>query len=243
MRVLLRSLLLGLMCLGIPDSARAQGVNLSWGDCGVNGTTAQTFACDANSGAPLALVGSFVPPSGMNEFLGLAAQIDICTTTPTFIDWWAHGTGRCRGPGALSTSFDFTSGPFSCVDFFAGQAAGGYAYDVSFGSADRARLRIQCAIQVDSRGLVDPSNEYYAFRVNINRTKSTGAGSCAGCSIPACITLTSIQLFQPLEAAHDPELSRPIDRNFVQWQVGVPNCPSGIPAVNSSWGKIKNLYR
>ena len=223
--------------------ALASGINLAWGDCGTFGTMMQTFACDVNTGAPFALVGSFVPPAGVDEFLGIAAQVDLCTMTPTFVDWWAHGAGQCRGTGALTVGFDFTSGPFNCTDFYFGQAAGGFAYDVSFGDPDRARLRIQCAVPIDNRGPVDPSTEYYAFRVNINRSKSTGVGSCAGCTTPVCIILNSLQLFQPPEAANDPILSNPVSNNNVSWQGIVPSCPFIVSAKATTWGQVKARFR
>src|SRR5437773_8433225 len=119
-------------------TASAAGVNLAWADCGVYGTMLKTFSCDSNIGLPFMLYGSFVPPPGIDQFVGIAAQVDLCTMTSSFVDWWAHGTGYCRGTNALFTSFDFTAGPFNCADPYLGQAAGGFAYDVSFGDVDRA---------------------------------------------------------------------------------------------------------
>src|SRR5438876_5543541 len=36
--------------------AFADGINLSWDDCGASGATLKTFACDTNSGAPFTLI-------------------------------------------------------------------------------------------------------------------------------------------------------------------------------------------
>lgn len=224
--------------------ASATGINLAWDDCGTFGTASKTFDCASNSGAPFTMVASFIPPTGINEFLGVSSQIDITTTSPTLPDWWKHGTGLCRSTTGLSVSFDFTSGPFSCADFNAGQAAGGFAYDVGFGTPDRARLRVQYAVPFDNRGPVDPSTEYYSYKVNLQRAKSTGTGNCAGCSTPACIVLNTLQLFQPPDALNDPEISNPAASNYVTWQAAsVPNCPLSTPTHNSSWGQVKSLYR
>src|SRR5439155_10010677 len=106
----------------------------------------------------------------------------------------------------------------------------GYAYDVGFGSPDRARLRVQYAVPFDQRGPLDPEIEYYAFKVNLTPSKSTGSGSCGGCEVPACIVLNSLQLFQSPEKGNDPDLTDPLIRNFVTWQGGTPNCP-GATAV------------
>src|SRR5439155_23888714 len=136
------------------DVASATGINLSWNDCGLAGTQTQTFACNANTGANI-LVASFVPPPNVNEFVGLSSEIDISTGQATLPDWWKHGTSECRGTTGLSVSFDFTSGPFSCADFYSESAAGGFAYDVGFEGPDRARLRIQGAVPFESRAPVD----------------------------------------------------------------------------------------
>lgn len=223
--------------------AHAAGINLSWDDCGSAGFMEKTWACNVNIGAPFSMLGSYIPPDGITEFLGLSAQVDVCTMTPTFIDWWAHGTGRCRSTTGFSVNFDFTSQPTSCTDVFFGQAAGGYAYDVSFGDIDRARIRIQCAVPFDNRVALDATTEYDAFRINLGRSKSAGTGSCAGCTAHACIILNSIQLFQPPALANDPELYGPIDRNFVLWQGSLPGCPFIVPVRATSWGRVKNLYR
>ena len=225
--------------------ASATGVNLSWNDCGLAGTQNTTFACNVTSGVPFIMFASYIPPPNINELVGMSSQIDIKTDQAVLPDWWAHGTGFCRGTTGMSVSFDFTSGPFSCTDFWAGQAAGGFAYDVGFGSPDRARMRIQCAIPFGTQAPVDPSTEYYAYKVTITRAKATGTGSCAGCSNPACIVLNEIQLFQPPTDANDPIINNPIDRQFVTWQgpTSVNICPQSTPNRKSSWGEVKSLYR
>jgi len=224
--------------------ASAAGINLSWDDCGTAGLPTKNFDCASNSGVPFGLYASFIPPPGIDNFLGIASQLDISTPPPTLPDWWKHGTTQCRGTSGLSVSFDFTAGPFSCQDVYLGQAAGGFAYDVAYGSPNRARLRVQAAIPFDNRGPVDPAFEYYAYKVNLQRAKSTLAGACAGCSTPACLVLNSIQLFQPPDALNDPEISNPANSNFVTWQAAsVPNCPLSTPNRNSSWGQVKSLYR
>ncbi len=201
------------------------GINLSWGDCGTFGLHNTSFACNSNLGTPFVLIGSFTPPPGISNFLGINAQVDITTDQATLPDWWRHGAGQCRGTTGLSSGFDFTVGPFSCTDFYAGMAAGGFAYDVAFGSPARARLRLTCAVPIDNRGPVDPSVEYYAFKVNLLRAKTTGAGNCAGCANQACIVLNNIQLFQTPEAQFDPVVSNPQYSNFVTWQGQPASCP------------------
>lgn len=224
--------------------ASAEGINLAWNDCGTFGQATNSFDCASNSGTPFTMVPSFIPPAGVNSFVGISIQIDITTPTATLPDWWKHGVGQCRGSNALSTDFNFVGGPFNCGDPYQGAGAGGYAYDVGFGSPNRARLRIQAAVPADQPQALDPSTEYYAAKVVINRTKSTNSGLCTGCSTPACIVLNDIQLFQPLEVNFDPDISTPANSNFVTWQSPVvPGCPQSTPNKSSSWGQLKSLYR
>lgn len=224
--------------------ASAQGINLAWTDCGANGTSSNSSTCSSNSGVPYTMIASYLPPAGVNKLAGLSAQVDITSSTPSLPDWWKHGTGQCRTTSGLSISFDFTGGPFACADYFVGQAAGGFAYDIGYGTANRARLRVQAAIPAGTEGPVDPGTEYYAFKANVQRAKSTGVGSCAGCSEPMCIVLNSIQLFQPLEEGNDPEITNPANSNYVTWQSPVvAGCPLSTPTRNSSWGQVKSLYR
>jgi len=238
------ALMAGAMLVLGAAAASAAGINLSWNDCGAAGTQDATFACNTNSGAPFSMVGSFVAPAGgLPEFLGISAQIDIKTSDAALPEWWKHGTGFCRGTTGLAVNFDFTSGPFTCTDFYVGSAAGGFAYDNGFGTADRARFRIQAAVPFDNRGPIDDTTEYYAYKANILRAKTTGVGSCAGCSTPACIVFNELQLFQPPEQNNDPVITNPIDRNFVTWQGGSASCPQSTPTTNRSWGQVKSLYR
>jgi hypothetical protein len=224
--------------------ASAAGVNLAWDDCGTSGTSSKTFLCDGNTGTPFTMVASFIPPAGVGEFLGISSQLDMTSVAPALPDWWKHGSTACRGTSGMAISFDFTIGPFTCADVLAGQAAGGSAYDIGFGTPNRGRLRIQCAVPFDNRGPVDSNTEYYAFKVNLLRAKSSGTGSCTGCTEPMCIVLNSVQLFQPPEAANDPDISNAANSNFVTWQsASVPGCPASTPNRKQTWGQVKGLYR
>ena len=236
--------LAGSMLALMATIASAQGINLAWNDCGAAGTGFNSSTCSTNSGVPFTMVASFLPPAGVNRMGGMSAQVDITSNTASLPDWWKHGTGQCRSTSGLSISFDFTGGPFTCADYWAGQAAGGFAYDIGFGSPNRARLRVQAAIAAGTEGPVAPGTEYYAFKANVQRAKSTGTGLCAGCSEPMCIVLNSVQLFQPLEEGNDPEITNPANSNYVTWQLPVvAGCPLSTPTRNSSWGQVKSLYR
>jgi hypothetical protein len=210
-----------------PSPAKCQGIDLSWNDCGLYGLQNMNFACNSNVGSNT-IVASFTPPSaGLPEFTGLSATLMVRTSASVLPDWWRHGASGCRGTTGLSTSFDFTSN-FNCEDFFAGQATGGFVWDNGYCAPDRARLRIQCAVPFDNRGPIQGGNQYYAFKVNLLRSKTVGASACDGCTAGACIGLMEIQLFQSPGQAYDPVITAPLYRNFVTWQGGVPGCPGAV---------------
>ncbi len=217
----------------VPGGPETEGINLSWDDCGEAGEINKTFACNTNVGAPFVLVASFTPPSGINQLVGIEAVVDFRTSVPMIPDWWWHGVGYCRGTTGLSVSSDFTAGPASCDDYWGGLAAGGFFYEPQYLGPDRARLSYQTAIAPGNEGPVSTDIEYYAFKVNLLRSKTTGTGSCSGCAVPMCIVLTSIQLVQPDEAGFNPVMNLPKDRGFVSWQGITPNCPNFTPVLAS----------
>jgi hypothetical protein len=222
-----------------PSSSHAAGINLSWNDCGLAGISANSFSCNSNAGTNI-IVGSYLPPAGISALVGLSASLSISTVFPLLPDWWKHGTGQCRGNTGLSVSSDFTGGPFTCVDVFTGQAAGGLAYDINFGTPNAARLRIQFAVPEADTTALNSTTEYYAFKVNLLHTKTVGADSCFGCLIPATVNLDSLQLFQPAQHGFDPIIRTAAQHTSVTWQL--PLSPTSVRQT-TTWGRLRQRYR
>jgi hypothetical protein len=209
------------------------GINLSWDDCGAAGSAIKSFACDSNTGTPAIAVASFVPPPGIGQFMGASADLRIGADTATLPDWWRHGTGQCRGGTGLAVAYTFTEGPFTCTEYGLGQAAGMYSYEVGYGGANRARLLVEYVVPEEDRGPLDAGTEYYAFKVSLLRTKTTGTGQCVGCSEPTCLEFHSIQLHQPAEVQYSPVLIQPLNRNFASWQGRAWMCDVATPVLVS----------
>ena len=205
-------------------------INLSWDDCAGSGSYQETFACNTDTGPSFNLFGSFRPPAGIDHFLGCSAEMTVLSYGDGLPDWWKFGSGECRGLGALSAGFDFTTGPASCADAFRGFGFGGWAYDVAYGGPNRARLRIQGAMGDANATALDPTLEYYAFRSNIKRTATTQTGYCSGCREPLYIALISIQLFQRIEDEYDPVLTTTGTSKVVLWQSMPTAVEPGAPA-------------
>src|SRR5262245_12607760 len=228
----------------------APGVSLSWTTCsGDAHVSNKTFACGVNTGSNL-LVCSFELPADLPTVTGNEVVIDILTQQPTLPAWWdMKNAGSCRSTSLLfNTTADINN--VVCVDWAAGASVGGIgAYGngtvATDGSVDpslqAAHRRILIALAVPGTSPVDlvTATEYYSCNVIVNNLKSTGAGSCAGCTEPMCIVLNSVKVVTPV-GANDILVGNPSSpgNNIVTWQGAGPNCQA-VPTKNATWGQVK----
>ncbi len=224
--------------------ASAQGgINLSWSDCGTAGVQGKTFACTSNTLTGAIIVASAIAPVQMDQLNGQESELQLQVNQANLSNWWKLDTGTgCRS--AISASFDFTGGPFTCIDPWAGGASGGMNYVSGFGGPNRAQIRTICAIPGSTA--ITGTDEYYFFKITILGAKSTGNGSCTGCTDGACIVFESIKLTEPAGVG-DYTITTPITRQFVTWQAGgagvTGGCPAATPTKSTTWGSVKSLYR
>ena len=246
-----KTLLLGAALLALSASvASAAGINFGWNDCGgLPASVNKNFACNSNTLSGAILVGSFVPPAGSTAITGEEIVIDIQSASANLPAWWQFkNAGTCRATGAFSTNADFTSGPFTCADYFVGGATGNFtAFNPNIvpGQTNRARIQILYAVPPTSAGPVDENLEYYAFKLTVLGAKTVGAGACGGCLDPVCLVLNEIKLTQPVGVGNY-RLQTPASRNYATWQggaIGLGGCPAVVPAQNRTWGSVKSLYR
>ena len=160
------ALLMGQLWAG--GIASAEGINLSWNDCGAHGADVDSDACTSNIGTAFVLIGSFFPPPGIIEFIGMNAEIEIRTQSTTLPDWWKHGSATCRGTTALSPSIDFSSELFGCIDPYSGQGGIALTYSIGFYGPNSARL----SLHADTAPVeLTEGLEFYAFKVTLSRTR------------------------------------------------------------------------
>ena len=237
-------LLCGALLALSASAALAAGINLSYNDCGTFGTETRTFACNNNTGTNTT-VASYVAPAGVNEFLSVESELEIQSDSATLPDWWKYkNAGTCR-IAALTSSADFTAGPFNCADFWAGGATGSIAsYIVGYNGPNRAYCKLVWAVGASARGPLTADVEYYAYKLSWNNSKSIGLGSCAGCLTGVCVNLRNIKLVQPSVLNDNRLLTNPANRAYVRWQTATDvACLGATPARNSTWGSVKALYR
>jgi hypothetical protein len=98
--------------------------------------------------------------------------------------------------------------------------------------------------------------EYFAFMVRIQHTKTVGTGQCAGCCTPVNLVFNAIKVVTPV-AADDRTITGPtngIDSHFARWQGGFqtyaqsasmapPPCGESVPTRARTWSELKALYR
>ena len=241
------------LCAG---PAGAAGINLGWNDCpaGAGYSLTRTSLCNVNTGTNTMFV-SFVAPPNVLAMSAAEVVIDLQTGTAGALQpWWSMRASAplgCR-TAAMTQSADFTAGPFSCFDYWAGGASAGVSMDAPTGN-NRARIKALPALPAGSPGItsVAEGTEVYVIKVNVNNSKTVGLGSCAGCSDEACIVLNSIKINQPVGPPADGVsifLSNPATSQHVIWQAWTsidPNnqCPLVTPARRQTWGSIKAIYR
>jgi len=242
----------------IPSVSLAQsntmGIALQWDNCagGTGASSSKNFACASNTGTNL-MYCSFVPPGGMTPVVAASGVLDVHTDQSALPPWWditpLSGGTHCRAATSLTASFDFTAGPFDCVDFWAGQASGGATTDYLQIGGDATRVRMNWVCAVAAGVAPDSTQHYYSVRIGVNNAKTTGAGNCAGCNFGACIRLNDTRLSQQPSAGGDIYMTAPppgvpgaVQQIYWNTDPGAPTCTFTATRAQT-WGQIKSLYR
>jgi len=240
------ALLAAVACGLFASTAFAQGgINLSWDECGSAGVLQKNFACDTNSGFAI-MYGSVVTGHDMPMLNGHEGVIDMQTNVANLSDWWQLGTGGCRY-NYIQENCNFVTFPApACADPWLGVALSAMNYQAPFsGYPNRARIRTVCGNPEPIHA--DASTEYYLFTIWIGFARSTGLGSCAGCTDGACFVFASARVTQPSKLSSY-LITSPQARSHVIWQpggseIGTRGCPGQLPARAPTWGQVKSLYR
>ena len=256
-----RTLLTLLFTLALAtDAIAAQGVNLRWNAClGDGGTLNRDFACNTNTGSEVLAV-SFVLDSSFASVTGIRFELDFSTPSGLPGAWWQFkNTDACRRT-ALVAAFAPPAGSATCVDPWLGLASGNISGYAISGSLDRMRLTCIGAVSVSQALTLEPGIEYGALRLTVSHANTVGAGSCAGCSTPACMGIRQVRINRPVGMG-DPILATECEprSSVASWQ-GSPvvsdyvnggdrtdfraiACQSTSRSRNRTWGTLKSLYR
>jgi hypothetical protein len=171
-------------------------------------------------------------------------MVYVTLAGPSVPSWWQLQTGGCRA-GSLSATCQFP-GLSACGNPWSDAGVSGSAYDMNLPCCflpNIARIRAVGAVQSADAVAVHPGLEYYAFEIRIDRRKSIGAGSCAGCPISACIELSFIKLYQPTSMLNDPAITRTDQNRYVTYNGAQVSDCAITPVRNRTWGAVKAIYR
>jgi len=234
--------LTALLIIGSASLVSAAGLNLGLNDCApAGGSINAPASCAGSSGITIGMVGSAIAPAGMDRVVGCEDYIDVETNQATLSPWWT--LDGCRS-NAWPVNFDFTLGPFTCNDFWAGLATGSGSISPEHSAPNRFQMKLVCATVAENP--MDTVTEQYLFKVNILRSRSVGIGNCTGCGQAACLVLTRVIINQPDGAVGgNATITAPMIGNFVTYAGGVVagGCPGATPAQDRTWGQVKSLYR
>ena len=238
-------LLMVIACALLSMPAGAGGINLTWGDgCWAdNPQTVQTFACDTNTGT-FSMTASFSP--NVNQAItSFTTRVDLQTDAAALPDWWQIcSQGGCR-TGSLTATAIVNPPGGNCVYAWPGGqpdvfVTWGTALWCSSGTLPPNRAQARGDFGGTASAVLHPGTEYYGFRLTIDAQKTTGAGACGGCSVPATIVLNEIRLFGGVTV--DP-VTTPLSNTCLRWQAAGTTPCSATPVRNATWGAIKSFYR
>ena len=244
------------------------GLNLRWDTCyDDGGTSNKLFACNTNTGAN-SLTLSFVLDAPMAPVEGMEIRMEIWSSSASLPAWWnMKDAGTCRST-ALGLNTIVNPSATNCVDWSAGQSAGGIgAYTIGFSGPNMAMVLIATAVPASALAALDPDQEYFIANVTIGHAKTIGTGACAGCDVPVCIVFSQLNVTTP-DIANNRRFiggANGIESQLATWQNGLPVNPhilnigvtGGGPRMSmdgcvldpstgtnrSTWGSVKSLYR
>jgi len=234
--------------LALTAGAASAGINLSWNDCGTFGTNFVPLTCTSNTGN-IILVVSATPDINLDNALTQETVIDLETSAATISPWWDMRATGCR-PTSISSPFSFTIA--NCTDPWNGQALGGMDYGVApipgvtnGNHPNHARIRTVCALSAATPAALVAGTEYYMCEVVINKQKTAGLGSCAGCTDDATFFLNSVKISQPDGSTGGNPTYTTADNNTCVRTRSAPSAAqcNATPNINRTWGSVKALYR
>jgi hypothetical protein len=238
--------------------AQAQtGVNLAWNNCITQSNAAgdKAYACDGTTNsAPFKIVFSFFAPVALPEFVGIEALVDVHTAEPTLPDWWKFADGECRAgvitfPGSLTLIGTGATG--ACQNPWLNAGSGGGYRWFSNSDGDTAlpgngRLRVVMARDASVPASLTANQQYVGGVILLDSAKDidAGDGTCSGCSVPACIVLNEVQLFQNIGATGGDThvLTTTATRAYITWQGGQGASCEPVPR-RMVWNSIKAVSR
>ena len=253
------------LLMGLSGTATAQSpppveTRLNWDQCAGDGYVGdRTFACDTNDGEETLVASLVLHDGARDDVVGFVVYVDVTATSAGIPDWWDFTFGSCHSR-ALSVTADPVPDTPGCRLVATPLAVSDPQYGTSQ-APNRFFVTVAAAVPSSTPVALEPDVEYRLFAIRIQHAGSTGLGSCAGCTVPACLGIGRVDL-EHADASQ--ERFAGAGSNSVTWQGGyVADYPTQlhpppytgpydnwldctlppVPARNRTWGTIKTLYR
>ena len=222
------------------------GLTLAWNDCagGAGAISNLPYACSGEADT-LTLYCALAVSQSIASVISAEVVVDIQHASPVLPDWWqlgGAGVAGCR-PGALSTSYDFSSAP-GCTDAWQSFGFGGIQGFSVGPLGNQARIKAVASVTSDHAVTLNPGIQYGLLKLRIASPRTTGPNACAGCAAAACLVFQSVILRVIPGSGNDVligEAASP-SADFATYQGTAADCNT-VPAHHSSWGTLKALYR
>lgn len=245
-------LLAGMLLAISAVAANAAGLSLRWNACSLDaGVANKTSACTSNLGNAGSLVASFNTDTDVFGATGIEVIIDLASSGAAWPAWWSVA---CRTPITLNSAISPAAA--NCFDWSSGTSVGGLASFTSGLYYGPTSARILGGFAVPPAGVDVPAlpaasgTEFFAFNVVLSNAKTTGTGSCAGCTTPVCLVFNNIKMVSGLVTSAILNQPAVPGSNVATWQGGAGvtstlggGCPAATPSRNATWGSVKSLYR
>lgn len=244
--------LLWLCALLIPAAAHA-GVDLSWNDCVGGGTEAvnKQFVCTGTANQNYNLPLYFKVPEALPSFVGIRMDLDLQNVSGAPLSpFWHYEQGGCQRPGGtspngISVQDNIGAAPATCQGFgdpWGGDGSQGFEGIGAYLPDNRrpGNGHFILGVAHSASFPLDPGTNYYACHMVFSNRYKT---ACAGCTEQAVIvwnsaTLESNDGHPPLEIAFPDKFG-----NCVTINGAPPATCAGVPTKNTTWGRVKSMYR
>ena len=192
------------------------------------------------------MVVSFVLPAAQAGVTGILAKVNLAFAGGAVPAWWdVINDGSCRKIQFSANAVFIPTA--NCKNWSANSGVTGANYALGTLGANTSSLQVGVVVATPRNLVAD--QEYFDANLDLLFNQTVDFGSCAGCSVPACIAIQDIEVGIPATTI----LTQPAngtESNFVTWQGGggsplLPGgtCLAATPARKATWGAVKALYR
>lgn len=235
---------------GSSAPVRAAGLDLTWSACNTDGgLSTLDLTCDDNA-VVSELVGCFQLPSAMDSLFGIEVSLDVEVDAAALPAFWQFDAAGCNATGLAVSPAEPASGCAGIPNVWGAGGTGGDAtrayFSMHLGRPTRGRL-LGSLFRIDANPAnVASETNMFAFRILIaSANASEAGGTCAGCTTPGVIVWNSAEFTSVASTAPPPILltNSGVTGQCARFNGGTMGACAATPTQQSTWGRLKSLYR